>query len=53
MPRKRALKSEVADGIREVGMAAKAPGTEINGADDSRNRRIRNLTYGGVRGRRA
>ena len=38
MPRKRALKSEVANGIREVGLAAKAPGTEINGADDSRNR---------------
>jgi hypothetical protein len=53
MPRKRALKLEVADGIRKVklGVPFKQTGTEVQLAESDRNRRIRNRTYGGVRGR--
>ncbi len=53
MSRKRALKLEVADGIREVelGVPYKQTGIEVHKAEHDRNRRIRNRTYGGVRGR--
>src|SRR4030066_245039 len=52
MPRKMALKPEVADGIREVGLGAhKAVGDDVTKAQINRNRRIRNRSYGGVGGR--
>src|SRR3990172_6951356 len=52
MPRKRALKPEVADGIREVRLGAhRAAGDDVTKARNNRNRRIRNRSYGGVGGR--
>src|SRR4030066_637720 len=52
MPRKRALKPEVADGIREVRLGAhKAVGDDVTKAQINRNRRIRTRSYGGVGGR--
>jgi len=52
MPRKRALKPEVADGIREVRLGAhRVAGDDVTKARNNRNRRIRNRSYGGVGGR--
>jgi len=54
MSRKRALKREVSDGIREVTLGAyRASRIEVNKVEDGRNRRIRNRMYGGEGGRRA
>jgi len=54
MSRKRALKREVSDGIREVSLGAyRASRIEVKKAEDGRNRRIRNRMCGGEGGRRA
>jgi hypothetical protein len=54
MSRKRALKREESDGIREITLGAyKASRIEVNKTEDGRNRRIRNRMCGGEGGRRA